>query len=61
MELRRHILHRQAGDLVFRVFHYFKGEAENGRLVQGGGKSQESAFDACDIDLMTVKFERKIW
>jgi hypothetical protein len=45
---RRKILHRQARQLVYKVFSYFKREADAGVPVHDVAKAQEPKTEVCD-------------
>jgi hypothetical protein len=46
---RRQVLHRQARELEYKVFSYFKREAYAGMTVNDIAKAQERTAEACDI------------
>jgi hypothetical protein len=46
---RRQVLHRQVRKLVYKVFSYFKREADTGMPVHDVAKPQDRTDVACDI------------
>jgi ABC-type proline/glycine betaine transport system ATPase subunit len=52
---RRQILHRQARELVYKVFSYFKREENAGMQGHGVAKAQERTAEACDISIKSVQ------
>jgi hypothetical protein len=48
---RRQVLHRQARELVYKVFSYFKHEADAGMPVHEVAKAQERTAEVCDVAL----------
>jgi hypothetical protein len=52
---RRQVLHRQARVLVYKVFSYFKREADAGMPVHDVAKAQERTAEAYDVSIRSVQ------
>jgi hypothetical protein len=51
---RRQVLHRQTREMVYKVFSYFKSEADAGTPVHDVAKAEERTADAYDTSIRIV-------
>jgi hypothetical protein len=51
----RHVLHRQTRELVYKLFSYFKCEADTGMPIHDVARVQEHNAEACVIDIAGVQ------
>jgi hypothetical protein len=52
---RRQVLHRQAREMVYKVFRYFRREADAGMSVHDVANAQERTAESCDISTAGVQ------
>jgi hypothetical protein len=52
---RRQVLHRQATELVYKIFSYFKRETDAGMPVHDVAKAQERTAEVCDTSTRIVQ------
>jgi hypothetical protein len=51
---RRQVLRRQARELVYKVFIYFKPEPDAGMAFRDVARARECTAEACDIRIERV-------
>jgi hypothetical protein len=51
---RCQVLQRQARELVYKVFSYFKREADSGLSIHDAAKQQERGAERCDVSIGRV-------
>ena len=52
---KRQVLHRQAREMIFRVFNFFKREAEAGMPLCDVARAQERTSGACGVGVRSVQ------
>lgn len=52
---RRMVLQTQAKEIIFRVYRYFRKEADAGRPLTDVARVQERTASACGVSIKTVQ------